>query len=171
MSIPGWLHNQKTQAVLLMALTLILLVATEPQIGLTWDEDIYIRASEIYISWLGNLITEPAATLSKKSIDQSWSFNSEHPPLDKIWSGIVWSGARFVFNDLTAHRLGNMILVSIMVGLLYLLIAESYGLVAGFAAAAALYRPSSTLTWPPWICPPPAPSFSSLFCSGKPKIT
>ena len=139
MSIPHWLQNRKIQAVLLMALTLILLVATEPQIGLTWDEDIYIRASEMYISWLGNLITEPAAALSKGGIDQIWSFNSEHPPLDKIWSGIVWLGARFVFNnDLTAHRLGNIILVSIMVGLLYLLIAESYGLAAGLAAAAAL---------------------------------
>jgi hypothetical protein len=138
MSIPRWLQNRKIQAVLLMALTLILLVATEPQIGLTWDEDIYMRASEIYISWLGQLITEPSAALSKEGIDQSWSFNSEHPPLDKIWSGIVWSGARFVFNDPTAHRLGNMILVSLLVGLLYLLIAEAYGLVAGFAAAATL---------------------------------
>ena len=66
MSIPGWLQNQKIQAVLLMALTLILLVATEPQIGLTWDEDIYMRASEMYISWFGNLITEPATALSKE---------------------------------------------------------------------------------------------------------
>jgi 4-amino-4-deoxy-L-arabinose transferase-like glycosyltransferase len=137
MSIPGWLHNQKTQAVLIMVLTLILLVATEPQIGLTWDEDIYMEASERYISWLGKLITQPAAALSKWSIDESWSFNNEHPPLDKIWSGIVWS-KRFIFDHQTAHRLGNMILVSVMVGLLYWLIAESYGFTAGLAAAAAL---------------------------------
>jgi 4-amino-4-deoxy-L-arabinose transferase-like glycosyltransferase len=138
MLIPRWLQNRKTQAALIMVLTLILLVATEPRIGLTWDEDIYMRASEIYTSWFGKLITQPAVALSKYSIDESWSFNSEHPPLDKIWSGIVWSGARFVFNDETAHRLGNMILVSVMVGLLYLLIAESYGRPAGLAAAAAL---------------------------------
>ena len=139
MSIPGWLQNRKIQAVLLMALTLILLVATEPRIGLTWDEDIYMRASEMYISWLGKLVTQPAAALSYAGIYESWEFNHEHPPLDKIWSGIVWSGARFVFNnDLTAHRLGNMILVSVMGGLLYLLIAEEYGLVAGFATAATL---------------------------------
>jgi hypothetical protein len=137
MSISGW-QNRKIRAVLIAVLTLILLVATEPQIGLTWDEDIYIRASEIYTSWFGKLITQPAMALSKYSIDASWSFNNEHPPLDKIWSGIVWLGARFIFNDLTAHRLGNMILVSIMVGLLYLLIAESYGLAAGLAAVAAL---------------------------------
>ncbi len=121
-----------------MALTLILLVATEPMIGLTWDEPDYIVASEAYSSWIGKLLAQPAAALSKDGIDENWSLNHEHPPLDKIWSGIIWSGARFVFQDLTAHRLGNMILVSVMVGLLYLLIAESYGLLAGFAAAAAL---------------------------------
>jgi hypothetical protein len=130
MSIPRWLQNRKFQSVLMMVLTLALLVATEPQIGLTWDEPDYIVASEAYSSWFGKLITQPAAALSKDGINDSWSFNHEHPPLDKIWSGIVWSGARFVFDDLTAHRLGNMILVSIMVGLLYLLIAESYGLAA-----------------------------------------
>jgi len=119
MAIPRWLQNRKIQALLIMVLTLILLVATEPRIGLTWDEDIYMRASEIYTSWFGKLVTRPAAALTKYGIDESWSFNSEHPPLDKIWSGIVWSGARFFFNDQTAHRLGNMILVSLMVGLLY----------------------------------------------------
>jgi len=138
MSIPHWLQNRKIQAVLIMLLTLILLVATEPRVGLTWDEDIYMRASEIYTAWFGKLITQPAAALTKYGIDESWSFNNEHPPLDKIWSGIVWSAARFVFNHQTAHRLGNMILVGIMVGLLYWLIAESYGLAAGLAAAAAL---------------------------------
>ncbi|RPI94961.1 MAG: glycosyl transferase [Chloroflexi bacterium] len=138
MSIPRWLQNRKIQAVIIMVLTLVLLLATEPQIGLTWDEPIYMRASEIYTSWFGKLITQPAEALSKDGIDESWSFNHEHPPLDKIWSGIVWSGARFVFNDQTAHRLGNMILVSVMAGLLYLMIAEAYGLAAGLAAAAAL---------------------------------
>ncbi len=138
MSIPRWLQNRGIQAILVMALTLVLLVATEPQIGLTWDEPDYVIASEAYISWFGKLITQPAVALSKSSIDESWSFNSEHPPLDKVWSGIVWSAARFIFNDLTAHRLGNMILVGILAGLLYWLIADAYGVAAGLAAVAAL---------------------------------
>ncbi|MGE5776373.1 MAG: ArnT family glycosyltransferase, partial [Chloroflexota bacterium] len=138
MSISRWLQNRRIQAALIMVLILILLVATESRIGLTWDEDIYMRASEIYTSWFGKLFTQPAAALTKSGIDESWSFNNEHPPLDKIWSGIVWSGARFIFNDMTAHRLGNMILVSVMVGLLYWLIADAYGSAAGLAAVAAL---------------------------------
>ena len=104
MYIPRWLQNRQIHAVLIMALTLILLVTSESQIGLTWDADIYMRASEIYTSWFGKLITQPAVALTKYSIDESWSFNHEHPPLDKIWSGIVWSGARFIFNHQTAHR-------------------------------------------------------------------
>jgi len=138
MPIPRWMKNQNIQAGLIMALTLVLLVATESKIGLTWDEPDYIVASESYSSWLGKLIAQPAAALSTDGINESWSINHEHPPLDKIWSGIVWSGARFVLNDLTAHRLGNMILVSVMLGLLYLLVAGEYGPAAGLAAAAAL---------------------------------
>ena len=75
MSILHWLQNRKIQALLIMVLVLILLVATEPQIGLTWDETIYIRASEIYSSWLGKLITQPAAALSTEGIYESWEFN------------------------------------------------------------------------------------------------
>jgi hypothetical protein len=138
MSIPSWMKNRNIQAALIMVLALVLLVATEPQIGLTWDEPDYIVASEAYSSWLGKLITQPAAAVSESVINESWSVNHEHPPLDKIWSGLVWAGARFVLNDLTAHRLGNMILVSVLAGLLYLLIAGSYGQVAGLAAVAAL---------------------------------
>jgi hypothetical protein len=138
MSIPSWLQNRKIQTVLIMALVLIFLLVTEPRIGLTWDEDIYMRASELYTSWLGKLVTQPAEALSYSGIYESWEFNHEHPPLDKIWSGIVWQGARFIFNDLTAHRLGNMILASVMVGLLYLLIAGEYGQAAGLATAGSL---------------------------------
>jgi hypothetical protein len=138
MSITRWMKKRVNHVALIMMVTLALLVVTEPQIGLTWDEPDYIVASEAYSSWFGRLITQPAEALSKTGIEESWSINHEHPPLDKIWSGIVWSGARYVFDDLTAHRLGNMILVSVMAGLLYLLIAESYGLLAGVAAVAAL---------------------------------
>ena len=138
MSISNWMKNRKVQAVLILMITLALLIVTEPQIGLTWDEPDYIVASETYSAWFGDLLTQPAEALSSSGIEESWSINHEHPPLDKIWSGIVWSGARHVFDDLTAHRLGNMILVSVMAGLLYLLIAESYGLSAGLAAVAAL---------------------------------
>lgn len=128
-----------TIALLLASVTVVLLVATAPAIGLTWDEPAYIVASESYAAWMGELVTHPSYALSAEGISTYWTANHEHPPLDKIWSGLVWSVARFVLDDLAAHRLGNMLLVGILVPLVYLLLAPSYGRVAGLAAAGALF--------------------------------
>jgi 4-amino-4-deoxy-L-arabinose transferase-like glycosyltransferase len=138
MSIPNWMKNRNVHAVLIMVLVLILLVATEGQIGLTWDEPDYIIASEAYNAWFGDVVADPGGALSTAGIEESWSVNHEHPPLDKIYSGFVWAAARHVFDDLTAHRMGNMILAAVTAGLLYLLLAESFSWAAGLAAVAAL---------------------------------
>ena len=82
-----------------------------------------------------------------------------HPPLDKVWSGLAWSAARFALDDLTAHRLGNILLGGALVGMLYHMVATSAGPVAGLAAAAALLtmprfffhdqlRSDLRITWP-----------------------
>jgi hypothetical protein len=124
--------------VLLAVLTVIGLTATAPQIGLTWDDPAYIVASESYVAWLKKLVTQPGEALSARQIQQFWTPNHEHQPLDKVWSGLVWAGARYVFDDLPAHRLGNILLVSIMVGMLYSWMAKAYSQVAGLVAAAVL---------------------------------
>jgi 4-amino-4-deoxy-L-arabinose transferase-like glycosyltransferase len=125
-------------AVLLAFATLILLIATAPDIGLTWDEPAYIAAARSYSDWFGVLFTNPAPAFSQEVIDEHWVVNHEHPPLDKIWSGLVQVASSHLFDDLLAHRLGNMILVAVMVAVLYFWIAKSYSLVAGFTAVAAL---------------------------------
>lgn len=127
----------KLNAVLISIFVLILLVATASNIGLTWDEPAYIAASEAYIHWYGDVFTNPTEAFTDESITNAWSINKEHPPLDKVWSGFVWSIAKNFTNDLLAHRLGNMILVAILAGLLYYWIQNSYGQVAGFASVAA----------------------------------
>jgi 4-amino-4-deoxy-L-arabinose transferase-like glycosyltransferase len=127
-----------TAVILVSLFVFFLLLATNPQIGVTWDEPNYIAASESYMGWFQQVVTQPGEAFSEKGITSAWSVNSEHPPLDKIWSGVVWSAARNLTDDLTAHRLGNMLLVAILSGLLYLLIRDSYGQIAGLAAAAAL---------------------------------
>jgi 4-amino-4-deoxy-L-arabinose transferase-like glycosyltransferase len=127
-----------TIALLLALFTIVLLVATAPAIGLTWDEPAYIVASESYFAWMEELVTRPEYALSERGIQTYWTVNHEHPPLDKIWSGLVWSVARLVLDDLTAHRLGNMLLAGALVALVYLLLAPSHGRVAGLAAVGAL---------------------------------
>jgi 4-amino-4-deoxy-L-arabinose transferase-like glycosyltransferase len=118
--------------------TLGLLVASAPGIGMTWDEPFYTSASESYVAWLGELVTQPAQALSPAAIEYFWTPNHEHPPLNKIWSGLVWGLARHVFDDLTAHRLGNMMVASALVALVFYMVASNYGRVAGLASAASL---------------------------------
>ena len=125
-------------ALFLAVLTVVLLFITEPQIGLTWDEPVYLMAARSYAGWFEHLATDPGDALQPGTIKRFWEINHEHPPLDKIWSGMVWMGARQFLDDLPAQRLGNMILVAIAVGALYTAVASSFGVWAGIASAVAL---------------------------------
>ncbi len=138
MSKRTWNISNGGIAILLACLTSILLTTTAPAIGLTWDEPSYIAAAESYTGWFGLLVRNPGQAFSSATIDAYWTAGNEHPPLDKIWSGLVWSLARHVFDDLTARRLGNILLVALLIGLLYFMVAETYGRLAGLFAAAAL---------------------------------
>jgi 4-amino-4-deoxy-L-arabinose transferase-like glycosyltransferase len=124
--------------VTLACLTAISLIITAPDIGLTWDEPVYLTGAKSYISFFNLLVKDPHQAMKPETIDHYWDLNHEHPPLDKVWSGVVWSCARYVFDDLTAHRLGNILLTAFLVLLLYLLVAESYGRMAGLFASIAL---------------------------------
>jgi 4-amino-4-deoxy-L-arabinose transferase-like glycosyltransferase len=125
-------------ALLLAAFTVALLFLTAPQMGLTWDEPAYIAASESYVGWLEKLVSSPGYALSKRGIDRYWTINHEHPPLDKVWSGLVWSMARPITDDLTAHRAGNILLSGALVATVYYVVSRCAGQVAGLAAVAAL---------------------------------
>lgn len=132
-------HRQILVAALLAVGTVALLVVTAPDIGLTWDEPAYIAAAESYVAWFGRLFADPQEAWSASAIDDHWRPNHEHPPLDKVWSGMIWSLARHLTDDLTAHRLGNMLLVGGLVALLYLWLAGEHGLgPTGLAAVAVL---------------------------------
>ncbi len=125
-------------AILLAVLVFLLLLGTAPQIGLTWDEPAYIAAARSYMGWFEKAFTDPALAFSEKGIESSWTVNHEHPPVDKVWSGVLFNLSQHWTDDLTAHRVGNMLLVAILAGLIYLWMAKDFGRVAGFAAVAAL---------------------------------
>lgn len=130
--------TSKPTTILISIFVFILLLATASNIGLTWDEPAYIAASESYINWYGEVFTNPSEAFTEESIINAWTPNKEHPPLNKVWSGLIWSITKNFANDLLAHRIGNMILAAILAGLLYFWIQDSYGQVAGFASVAAL---------------------------------
>jgi 4-amino-4-deoxy-L-arabinose transferase-like glycosyltransferase len=131
-------RQDKFIALFLAGITILLLVVTAADIGLTWDEPTYIVAAEKYPAWFGELFTHPLQAVTQEEITKYWEFNHEHPPLSKVWSGIVWLGARYLFDDLTAHRLGNILLAGVLVATIYLLLARESGRTAGIVGAAAL---------------------------------
>jgi len=130
--------TDKLIALALAVFTVAILVLTAPQIGPTWDEPTYIVAAETYPAWYSQLIRHPVYALSAQGISKYWEYSHEHPPLSKVWSGFVWLGARHIFDDLTAHRLGNILIASVLVALLYLFVARSYSRTAGLVAVLAL---------------------------------
>lgn len=125
-------------ALLLAVFTILLLLVTAPQIGLTWDEPTYIVAAETYPSWYGELVARPSYALSTEGISKYWNLSHEHPPLSKVWSGFIWLIARPFFDDLTAHRLGNILIAGGLISLLFLMVRRHYGRTAGLVAAFSL---------------------------------
>ena len=125
-------------SILISIMVFTLLFLTAPDIGLTWDEPDYIAASESYLGWFGQLFSLPGKAIQENSIEQAWSVNKEHPPLDKVWSGLFWVLTRNFTDDLTAHRVGNMLLVASLAGSLYLLMSDTYGQVAGWTSVVSL---------------------------------
>ena len=131
-------QTDKRLALLLAVFVIVLLLITAPDIGLTWDEPTYSVAAETYPAWYGELIARPFYALSTAGIAKYWSTSHEHPPLSKVWSGFIWLGARHFFDDLTAHRLGNILIAGVLVSLLFLMVTRHYGRTAGLVAAFAL---------------------------------
>jgi 4-amino-4-deoxy-L-arabinose transferase-like glycosyltransferase len=125
-------------AIVLALTTTTSLFATTADVGLTWDEPIYMEASQSYVEWLGQVVHSPGRALTEHEITSAWEINHEHPPTDKVWSGLVWAATRNVLDDLTAHRLGNMLLSGGLLGLLYQTVARQFGRPAGLMAAGAL---------------------------------
>ena len=123
---------------MLAVFAIVLLLITTHDIGLTWDEPAYIVAAETYPSWYGEVITRPSYAFSTEAISKYWSRNHEHPPLSKVWSGFIWLIARPFFDDLTAHRLGNILIAGGLFSLLFLMVTHHYGRTAGLVAASAL---------------------------------
>jgi 4-amino-4-deoxy-L-arabinose transferase-like glycosyltransferase len=133
-----WKTGNVSISILLACVTAIILTVTAPDIGLTYDEPVYIQAAQSYTRWLGMLARQPALALSAKTIDAYWTINHEHPPVEKIWSGLVLYVARYFLDSLTAYRFGTILLVALLVALIYLMISDTYGKAAGLFASAAL---------------------------------
>ena len=132
---------------LLLALaTLVAVVATLPDAGITWDEPLYIKAARGYMSWLGVLRRglqqrDLSQAFADETIVRWWVQDPTlelHPPLGKFLSGLTWAAFRSTLGSIAAHRLSNTLLFSGLVGLVFCMVAEAYDTASGIFAALSL---------------------------------
>lgn len=122
-------------ACILFLVSLGALVATEEDIGVTWDEPDYFVAGYQYGQWYSLLATDPGKAFTQESVDQYWDSNHLHPPLSKAVSGIVFDVSGGLVSGTLRARLGNMLLNSLAISFIFLLVARQVSVGAGLASA------------------------------------
>jgi 4-amino-4-deoxy-L-arabinose transferase-like glycosyltransferase len=136
-------HNQKQAAIAAawFLLTMVSIVATLMDAGLTWDEPLYIKASRGYMTWLGILRRDVGQALSDGTIVRWWVQDPTlelHPPLGKFLSGLSWAAFRGLLGDIAAHRLSNALLFSLLVAAVFWMVSSMRGTASGMFAALSL---------------------------------
>ncbi len=131
---------------LIIAVTVFtLMAATMADVGLTWDEPVYMGSARSYASWLtvlgrDVLRLQPFHAFSPAVLAQYWNQPPAdlHPPLGKIVPALTWRLLRNSVGDITAFRWGNAVIFSLLVALVYLVAAQGASTAAGIFAAGSL---------------------------------
>lgn len=135
---------------LLALLAAVSTVGTLNDVGVTWDEPLYIKASRGYMTWLGVLKNgllrrDLSEALADTTIVRWWVQDPTlelHPPVGKLLSGLTWAAFRKVLGDIPAHRLSNALLFSLLVAMVFWMVSSGYGASSGaFAAMSLLLMP------------------------------
>jgi 4-amino-4-deoxy-L-arabinose transferase-like glycosyltransferase len=135
----GW--HMYAAAALLSAGLLVSLLATAGGLGFARDEGFYDRAALGYQAWFDELFEDPAAALTRESVDRHWEYNHEHPALMKTLFGFSWR----VFHrrtgwlrPSTAIRLPGMVMAALCLFVTVVWGWRLYGPMAGIAAGVLL---------------------------------
>lgn len=144
-------HNRTGRKHLVLGLILGLvafatILATLGDVGVTWDEPLYIKAARGYMTWLGVLKQEllqgrPLAAFQDAVIVEHWMIHPTlelHPPFGKFLSGLSWAALRGLLGAISAHRVSNAALFSLLVAMVYWMVAGAYDTVSGVFAALSL---------------------------------
>jgi len=125
------------------AATLVLLLATAGDVGLTYDEPVYSSRAMRAGRWLAQAIAAPLTANDPKFIDEYWdATGDEQAGLMKL---IAWPAAvvasPFV-SPLAAVRAGTMLVAAVFVGLMFVFLANQRGrLEALFACLGLIFMP------------------------------
>jgi 4-amino-4-deoxy-L-arabinose transferase-like glycosyltransferase len=120
-----------------------LLLVTVGNLGYARDEGFYFAAADTYARWFDLLFTNPKLAFDRKTIDNIWRVNSEHPGLIKslfALSNLLLQKKLHLFAmEGTSYRFPGIALAGAAVALVYRFGAEVRGRLAGVFAAAALF--------------------------------
>ncbi len=127
-------------AIVVGLVAFVVLAGTGNDIGLTYDEPIYISKGMQAYSWLTGLIHGVDAT-SDRAIRQSWDATKDQQPgTIKLIFGVTTGtlGTALGLAPLAASRLGTNLLSAILLGTLFWFVASHWGRMAGIVAAVGL---------------------------------
>lgn len=121
----------------------VLLLLTAGRIGVTWDEPIYVEAGERAARWLGLLLTgQVTQAFDPYTFGISWGLVNEHPPLMRVVSGLGWALSQNWLPAPLTHRLGQILLAGVVMGVMTHTVARERGWPAAlFAVGAILTMP------------------------------
>ncbi len=120
---------------------------TASHYGLAWDEPYYFHSSDLQMEWGSNLVKnlvnfEPGQSLSDDTITRYWywdPYHVPHPPFSRLLSGVSKSLFSSFMDTFLAYRLSTAFLFSVLIGVLYLWIAEIWSGKAGLFASLCLF--------------------------------
>lgn len=131
---------------LLALLSFVLVVVTLRDPGVTWDEPRSFKASRGYMAWLGILRRAIIQRHLEEAFDDEvivrWWVQDPafelHPPVSKLAVGLGWALFRHVWGNIPAYRFSAAVWFAILIALVYLVVAEAYGCIAGVIASFSL---------------------------------
>ncbi|MBU0607839.1 MAG: glycosyltransferase family 39 protein [Armatimonadetes bacterium] len=123
--------------------TLVLLLATAGDVGLTYDEPVYSSRAMRAGEWLGLLFTSPGIAFERDTIDRLWdATGDEQAGLMKLIAWPMAVAASPFVSPLAAVRAGTMLVVAVLVGLMFVFLANQRGrLEALFACLGLVFMP------------------------------
>ena len=128
-------------------LTFLILLSTASGYGLTYDEPVYMSRSMRAGQWLSLLIHEPGTALSRGTIDRLWDpTGDEQAGLMKLIAWPAASVASAFVGPLAAIRAGTILIVSLLIGCMFVFVANLWGRLEGLFAALGLLAMPNVFT-------------------------
>lgn len=131
--------------------TLLLIVLTSKDYGVTWDEPPYFHASDLHTAWTIDLLDNSRRGEWRKSLDDQvirsawhWNpYNVPHPPFSRIVSGFSKLLAQPALGKISGYRVGPALFFALLVTLIFVWMRRLFGGATGlFSALAVLTIPN-----------------------------